>query len=361
MGFLPTWITGEAVDSGLSEIYTLGVEYDLFVNHDVEGIYKKILTDCIQRTQGISDKVQISLWDNCLESETKKGLISLLAEAMACKNELYLVYNAAVQVLRPATETEKEQIRVDYRNSGKSSVGVFISFRNYKTSDILKIFSGMEYYVISSLWKSMNLAKAVQIKMANMRESVGATDKEQIIQQAKSIAEALRKGNDILLDAEDDVKTASIDMSPTEKAIYFINAKKAHELNMPLSYINGEQTPGIGSTGEADTKAVERGLGQYWISIVKPALQALFGINAEFKSQDFRMISSALEAVKVFELVSEDMISLENKRMIVAKLLDIDDDLKDTPREPVEVPNDIPPTQTATEKNSAKVQNKAAG
>jgi hypothetical protein len=93
---------------------------------------------------------------------------------------------------------------------------------------------------------------------------------------------------------------------------------------MPLSYVDGEQTPGIGSTGEADTRAVERGLKQYYITIIKPTLEALFGIKTTFKSNDFRMIASGLEALKTFELVQDNtLMSQENMKLIVSKLFDL--------------------------------------
>lgn len=317
-----------STDSEISEIYPLSLEFDFFVRSDIENIYKKILIDCVERTQGISEKIEPLLWDNCLESESRQGLISLLAEAMANKRELYLIYSSDLYLIRKADTGEAQQIKADYSTKGYSDTGVYISFKSYDKTDLLKIYSGMEYSVLNSLNKSMNLSKAIQIKMSRLRESVGALDQTPVVEQAKSIASALSKGSDILLDKEDEIVTSTPEMASTREAIMFLDAKRSFILSLPLSYINGEQTGGIGSTGEADSRAVERGLRQYWISIIKPALQEIFGIKATFKSQDYRQITSALEAVKTFELISEDLISLENKRLIVSKLFDIDNDLK---------------------------------
>ncbi len=323
---------------GIDSVYRLGIDADAFIKADVKGIFLKILTDCVERTQGIPEEHEHVIWDNCLESESKKGLLSLLSEAMACKSELYLVYKE--NVLRLATNEEQVQIKADYLLKATSSVGTFISFRNYDRTELLTIFSSMEYQVLSSLNKTMNLSKALQFKMANMRESVGAIDSSDVINQAKSMALALGKGNDVLMDGEDIIETSTPNMDPTEKAIYFLDAKRSFILNMPLSYITGEQTTGIGSTGEADTKAVERGLRQYWISIIKPVIKALFNSDVTFRSQDFRQITSALEAIKTFELVGEKIISLENQRLIVSTLLDIDNDLKGEPNPDEELNDD---------------------
>lgn len=332
-------------------IYPLSLEFALFVDSDLENIYRKILIDCVERTEGVPEKYESAIWDNCLESEAAKGLVTLLAEAMTRKADLFLIYNEAVGVLRLADAEEQRQIKLDYAQNGKSSVGVYISFKNYKRTDMLKIYSEMEYSILNSLNKTMNLSKAIQIKMSDMRKSVGAFDSEEIIAQAKSIANALKDGNDVLMDSNDMVETSTPDISSTEKAIMFLDAKRAFILNLPLSYINGEQTGGIGSTGEADSRAVERGLKHYWISILKPALAALFGVKPTFKSHDFRQITSAMEALKTFELTTEDLISLENKRLIVSKLFDIPNDLKGTPND------NRPQPRGPTEPDSAGPEN----
>ncbi len=348
--------TNYSLDSELPEIYPLDLKFDVFVQGDIVAIYSKILTDCVERTNGIKDEVVPAVWDNCLASESSKGLVSLLAESMATKSELFLVYKD--KVLRRANSGEEQKIRDDYKQKAESKIGVFISFKNFKKTDFLKIYSEMEYSVLDSLNKSLNLASAIQFKMSKMRESVGAIDATQIIAQTKTLARALACGKDIVLDSEDMIETAKIDMEPTAKAIAFLDAKRAFYLDLPLSYINGEQTAGIGSTGEADTKAVERGLKHYWISILHPALLAIFGIDTEFKSQDFRQITSALEALKTFELTGEDMISLDNKRLITSKLFDVEDDIEGE-REPQFV--DQIPAQGPPQKDSASPKDKKAG
>src|SRR5207342_3362207 len=101
----------------------------------------------------------------CVSSSTQHGLITLLSEAMSRKSELYLVYNSAVKVVRLADNTEKEQIRADYEKQGFSPIGVYISFHNYKRTDMLKLYSALEYCLIGALNKGMNTSNAVQLKI----------------------------------------------------------------------------------------------------------------------------------------------------------------------------------------------------
>lgn len=310
-------------DTELPEIFPLSLTIVDFVNTDVLTVYGKILTDCVERTQGVDKKLFPLLWDNCLQSESSNGLVSLLSKAMTDKRDLFLVYVKAVNVLRLATATEISQIRNDYQSKGSSDVGIFVSFSNYKKTDIVKIYSGMEYCVLASLNKMANLSKAIQFKMNDMRSSVGLTDASLAIDQAKKMATALGKGKDIMMDAKDLVDTSKPDISSIKESIAFLDSKRCFYYGMPLSYVNGEQTAGIGSTGEADAKAVERGLKQYFISILKPVLDALFEIDVTFKSDNFRQITSALDTVKTFDLIGTELISQEDKKLIVQKLFDL--------------------------------------
>ena len=73
-------------------------------------------------------------------------------------------------------------------------------------------------------------------------------------------------------------------------------------------------------------RAIERGLKQYFFSIVEPVLNAVFDIEVEFQSQDFRQLTTALEALKTFELVSDNILSNAAKKQITARLFDLDID-----------------------------------
>lgn len=309
----------------MPDIFPLSLKEKVFVDTDTLAIYLKIITDVMERTHGLPEELQSMLWDSCLKSEAPDGLVSLLAKAMADKDELFLVYNQALKLLKKASSTESTQIKADYAKEGKSSLGVYISFKNYVRTDMVKLYSGLEYCTVASLNKSMKLSTAIQIKIKELRGNVSLSDSAGATTQAGAIAKNLSEGKDVYLDAEDLIETSKPELSPIKEAMTFLNQKKSFHLGMPASYITGEAPKGLGDSGEGDSKAVERGLKNYYFSIVKPVLEVLFGSTTTFKSQDFRQISSALESLKTFELVSDDLISSEEKRSVVSKLLDLGD------------------------------------
>lgn len=337
------------VDDELPNIWPMPVSPDDFVRIDVVTLYSKILTDTLERTHGLTDEESALLWDNCVgDSNASQGLVTRLSKAMADKQELFLVYDTGV--IRPATREEQEKIKADYSKEGDSETGVFISFKNYIRSDMVKLYTGLEYCAIASLHKSMNLSKAIQFKMADMRASTALIDKAEVKSQAKTISKALGAGRDVMLDAKDIIETSKPDLTATKESVLFIGQKLSLYLGLPASYLTGEQTTGMGTTGESDTKAIERGLKGYYFSIVKPTLEAIFGKKKiTYKSQDFRAIAGSMEVVKTFALVDDTLISADNKRKIINGILELPEDAKgDAPPKPVAaLPAPIPAKEPA--------------
>jgi hypothetical protein len=190
-------------DCDIPEIFPMSMDQKEYTNADVFNIYLKILTDTMARTFGLPDDQQTFLWDNCLKSESSDGLITMLARAMTDKQDLFVVYDSGIGVLRRATSGESQQIKDDYAKQGESTVGVYISFKSYARTDLVKFYSALEYLTIASLNKSMNLSKAVQIKLADMRASVSLADSDSAKAQARTVATALSEGRDVVLDAKD--------------------------------------------------------------------------------------------------------------------------------------------------------------
>ncbi len=172
-------------DNGLPNIFPMSMSQTDFIRTDVKNIYTRILTDVLERTQGVPEKAESVLWDNCVASESIDGLVTMLAVAMTDKKELFLIYDAGLQLIRKATHEEEVQIRADYKASGKSNTGIFITFKNYNRSDMVKLYSELEYCTVAGLSKSMKLSTAIQLKMTDLRASVGLADSDKANQSPR--------------------------------------------------------------------------------------------------------------------------------------------------------------------------------
>lgn len=318
-------------ETELPEVYAFSIMQGPFVQMDMETIYARILTDVLERTQNIPDEKKVLLWDNCLASEKSDGLVSLLVKAMIDKSELFIVYDSATNVVRKANTNEQAAIKKDYEAQGKSTAGVYLTFKNYKRSDMLKIYSALEYCAVAGLNVSMNLSTALQFKMKNMRAAVATADSGIAAAQAVEVANSLKKGRGALLDGDDTIELAKPDLAATDKAMEFISEKKSFYLGLPASYITGDLPGGLGDSGQGDAKAVERGLRGYYFSIIKPTVEALFNIKTDFETEDYDQITTTMEVLKTFELTSDEYVSKENKQKVINRMLSFPENEKGGP------------------------------
>lgn len=331
-----SWLGSSSTDTQLPDIFPIPILQQDFVAIDVQNIYQRILTDVIERTEGIQEDNKKYLWDNCVKGEKQDGIISLLSKAMINKSDLFLVSD--IGVIREATAEEKQLIKDDYKKMAESPLGVYITFQNYKKTDMLKFYSALEYCSVGGLYKSSNLSKAIQVKINDLRSSVGASDSAVAIAQALNVAQGLAQGKDVLIDAKDILSTTSPDLTAINSAIDLISAKQSFYLGLPISWITGENKSGLGDSGKADSNSIERGLRPYFLSIIKPVLDNLFKVNCSFRSENFDMLTTANETLKTFELTSGEMISQDNKRRILNKLFGLPEDemgdIQDTIKDP---------------------------
>lgn len=319
------WNRAASSSEELPDIFPMAIGQGEFVRTDIVAVYAKILTDVLERTHGLNPDQVALMWDSCVKSNSSDGLISRISKAMAEKQDLFLVFEKAVGVVRPATQQEMVMIQRDYEKQGQSAAGVFISFKNFSRSDMVKFYLGLQYLTVGSLHKSMNLSKAVQIKISDLRASVSLVESDGAKSQAHAIAKSLSEGKDVLLDAKDTIETSIPNLAAVKESISFLNQKLSFYLGLPDSYLNGEQTGGIGSSGENDMRAVERGLKSYYFAVLKPAVEALFGIKTSYKSQDFRQIAGSMEVLKTFSLVDDSLLSADQKKLIIARMLDLEE------------------------------------
>lgn len=354
-GFFSFWGGGSKVER-LPEIFPMSVKSGDFVTIDCETIYKRILTDVLERTDGLTDDEKVLLWDNCLGSEKQDGLVSLLAKAMVSQSELFLVYKPELKLIRKATGPEETQIRSDYKERGESSIGVYITFKNFKQSDMIKLYSALEYCGVNSFWKSMNLSKALQIKINELRSSTGLNDSADVKKQAVEIAQALSEGLDIYIDAKDILELLKPDLTATTSAMELIAQKRSFYLGLPASYIIGEGSKGIGDSGKGDQKKVEQGLRGYYFSIIKPTMEGIFKKKTTFKSEDFDQIMASMEVMKTFAITDDELVSQDNKRGILNKMLGLPADAKGDPS-PAPNPQNNPGNQPGGPGNQDPAKN----
>lgn len=308
----------EETETLLGAPYSMGIAREDFCKVKIFTMYKKILQRTYSRTEGAKDNDKISsLFDSNERSNALRGLISLLAKAMTDKAEITIVYDSGVA--RIAKEDERKIIEADYKKSAKSDKGVLLSFKNYCLSDLLLAYMSMLYDILASMNTQVGLAKALQIKISNLRSTVSMAGKDEPITQAKDINTALKAGRSVLMDEKDKVETLTINSESAQAAFQFVCSLIASELGVSLSFVTGELTTGMSATGEADQNADEYAFQDFFNSIFKPTCDQLYGWNLSFISDDWRYFSSMIGSLIAVE--NSGLLSLEQKQAFANRLL----------------------------------------
>jgi|GEM_PF-6161416 hypothetical protein len=300
--------------------FVLNFNKETFCEIKIETLYKKILHRCYARSAGAKDDKKIaSLFDSKEKSGSPSGLITLLAQSMAKKQEVGIVYDSGV--VRLATFTEKQKIKKDYISGAQSADGVLVDFTKYCLTDLVSGYMGMIYDILDSMNVQVGLAKALQIKVSNLRGTVSSVGQDEPVAQAKAINESLKGGNSVLLDKNDEVDLLTLNSSAVAEAISLVNSQLATDIGMSLSFVNGELTSGMSATGEADSNQDEEGVKDFFNSIFKATTDRLYDWKLRFVSDDWRYFSAMIDSLIVVE--NSGLLSDDQKKAFADRLMPI--------------------------------------
>lgn len=292
-------ITGGAVVTDLASPYKLAVDELIFIDFKTSILYQKILKRCYAKSIGLSDEEARNLWDSVELGNAQYGIITQIADAMTKKKELFLVNDSGI--VRVADAEEMEQIRKDYAEKASSKIGVYMNFKKYTLTDIIKVYMSLIYDIMNGAKVNLGLAKALQLKMADLRKLVATSSSEDTKGQAKAIVEALKNGKSIAIDAGDTIQTTELQTAPITEGLKLVYGLLASEIGVSTSFVCGELTSGMAVTGEADVNSNEDGIKDFFNSVFKPVIDKLFNKKIMFKTDNWRKIKEYAQIIPYIE------------------------------------------------------------
>lgn len=289
-----------------------------FVDFKVITLYAKILRRCYAKSSGLSDEQAANLWDSVDLGDAQHGIINKVSLAMAKKKELILFKDGGI--VREAEQAEADQIKKDYEERGRSDKGVYLNFKKYAMTDVLRLYMAFIFEIIRGAWVNVNLTKALQLKIADARKTIAASDAADPMQVASNVVNALKDGKSVFLDAGDEVKTTDLQTQAIKDALSLVYGLLSGELGVSTAFICGELTSGMAVTGEADVNANEDGIKDFFNSVFKPIMDKLFGVSLKFKSDNWRRIKEFAQIIPFVE--TAEYISEEKKRELLERLFE---------------------------------------
>ena len=176
----------------------------------------------------------------------------------------------------------------------------------------------MIYWIIRATNTNVKISNSVLVKIAKLRELVAKEDAEDVIKQAKEINDAIKKGNSIIADKDDTMERLEINSQATKDALDVAFSLVSGLIKMPLSFVNGELTTGLTQTGDSDNLAIERGLKNYYYTILKPCTEKLFETKTRFSSDNTAKLKTLIGILPQLELST--LLTDEEKRAIIEDL-----------------------------------------
>jgi hypothetical protein len=300
------WFNNSGVNNSLiTELdnpYSLNILAVKYVECEIKNIYQKILMECYNHSVNLPESK--IYFNSCLENENNSGLIILLANSMLNMGKLYLIREE--EIIRKADVAEQQKIQNDYSTIGRSDIGIYCSFKNFDKTILLKVYYAILFNVFQTVNTQMGLSSSLQLGVAGLRDLIGLDSKDKAKAQAKEISDALKAGKGVIKDVQDIFSTTQTDISPVNASIDIINKRISSCLGMPISYLTGELSAGLSSTGEGDIEKFEEGLQVYFYSIWKPVIDNLFfkdkkdkGIS--FKKSNWRSLEVLLKNLSLIE------------------------------------------------------------
>lgn len=307
----------------LSLSFNLSLKETEFVDYMVSDLYQSILTMCFDKIifpdaeKDFKDKITPSFYDNLSVEGINKGIIKNLAYGIVQNQKVFLVNASAGDniIVRQGTQEELQKYE---KEQGNIKNQIQMDFTKYNQSKALKLFYSMIYWIIRATNTNVKISNSVLVKIAKLRELVAKEDAEEVIKQAKEINDAIKRGNSIVADKDDTMERLEINSQATKDALDVAFSLVSGLIKMPLSFVNGELTTGLTQTGDSDNLAIERGLKNYYYTILKPCTEKLFDTKIRFTSDNTAKLKTLIGILPQLELST--LLTDDEKRAIIEDL-----------------------------------------
>lgn len=308
----------------LSLCFDLSLKEKDFVDYMVSDLYQSILTMCFDKIifpdakeKDFKDKITPSFYDNLSVEGINKGIIKNLAYGIVQNQKVFLINASAGDdiIVRQGTQEELQKYE---KEQGNIKNQIQMDFTKYNQSKALKLFYSMIYWIIRATNTNVKISNSVLVKIAKLRELVAKEDAEEVIKQAKEINDAIKKGNSIIADKDDTMERLEINSQATKDALDVAFSLVSGLIKMPLSFVNGELTTGLTQTGDSDNLAIERGLKNYYYTILKPCTEKLFETKTRFSSDNTAKLKTLIGILPQLELST--LLTDDEKRAIIEDL-----------------------------------------
>lgn len=285
-----------------------------FIYIFLSALYQRIFNYCWSRTIVKNKKFNETILFDCfLKTAQTKGFISLMIDALIFGKQEILTYDPILNVIEIKNYDNNHEINKKVKNQ------IILDFTSNKKIYLLKQYASIYYDCLHSLAEKSKINGALILKLATLTDNISLDEKLSVKQQALSVQSGINNGNGAVIDSKSDIDLLNADCEPEQKQIENIKQEISSFFDgMPLNFLFGTSTAGIGASGENDTDSLERSIYSFFNTYWKPYFNGLFADNIDFKVENWRQIANARDIINIVE--TTEYLDEKNKKEIILNI-----------------------------------------
>jgi hypothetical protein len=304
----------KALHYPITDVEGYKLNEERYVEYSCKALYERIIFSVLSEIAGDSKQVRevLRTFSDWYSPEYTEGLASIMSDAIAKKKRV------RVEKHKRRTVDGGDGYYFERSDKELQVTTVFdIDFRKFHQSKLVESSYIMMFNALNSASKGMLINQGMLLKIAGLttQKSEDRVIKD-LEEQLTKIDDSIKKGRVAYVDADSSAEFFNFDVKATSESVDFIYSQLANITGYPVSWINGVGGSSMSDTGESDRKQIRRANEYYFVHLLLPILEQVFGSpdNAVFslkpEMENLTNLPSILSALEM----SEGLLTFDAKK-----------------------------------------------
>ncbi|MDR1498711.1 MAG: hypothetical protein LBS34_00280 [Rickettsiales bacterium] len=286
----------------------------LFVKNIYSNIFEYLLTKTNFTRESEREMVFNLSFNNSEKTSQMNGLISILVNSLLDNNPVILRYNKSVNTI---TEENYNANNFSINDLKPNSC---IADYSQKQSEVklLSYYARTIYNTYKSIENKTRVSNAIVVIFERLSDKINFVERKSFVKQLKEFKRAVESGGLAYLDNAK-LQYGIADVNNEIKVQENNRENIANALNLPLNFLFGTTTQGLGTRHEEDSLSLDRTMQKNFVSLWQPIIEKLFNIKISYAIDKYRLSEthkSFLDWVETSGMVDE-----QSKKEITANIL----------------------------------------
>jgi hypothetical protein len=242
------------------------------------------------------------------------GLISILVNSLLENNPVILEYHKSVNTITSENYNANNFVVNDLKpNSCIADYG-----QKQSEVKLLSYYAGTIYNTYRSIENKIQVSNAIVVIFKQLSDKISYVERESLRKQLQEFRKAVESGGIAYLDSAK-LQYGIADVGNETKVQEANKENIANALNLPLNFLFGTTTQGLGTRHEEDSLSLDRTMRKNFVSLWQPIVEKLFHIKISYAIDKYRLSETHKSFLDWVE--TSGMIDEQSKKEITANIL----------------------------------------